>query len=141
MVWQVVVRMVVGTYWLYFSLMKWFDRSWVSDLLSSAANGNYVPGYSYLLKFAASNSGSIAIFVTILETVIGSMILLGILTRVGAALGTALGLNLLFTFAFCKCTQTDFPLVFWFYLFPIILNLQLIFDKSDKVFGLRRIME
>jgi uncharacterized membrane protein YphA (DoxX/SURF4 family) len=123
--------------------MKWFDRSWVSDLLSTAANGSYFPGYNQLLKYAASNPASIALVVTILETVIGLLILLGVMTRVGAALGTFLGFNLLLTFAFCRCqwTQTDFPLVFWFYFFPIIVNLQVAFDKSSKAFGLQRIVE
>jgi uncharacterized membrane protein YphA (DoxX/SURF4 family) len=122
--------------------MKWFDRSWVNDLLSTAANGSYFPGYNQLLKYAASNSSSIAIIVTILEMVIGLLILLGILTRVGATLGAFLGLNLLFTFAFCRCqwTQVDFPLIFWFYFFPIILNLQVAFDKSSGAFGLQRIV-
>ena len=91
--WHIVLRMVVGTYWIYFSVMKWFDRSWVSDLLSTAANGSYFPGYNQLLKYAASNPGSIALVVTILETVIGLLILLGILTRVGATLGAFLGLE------------------------------------------------
>lgn len=140
--WQIVLRIVIGTYWLYFSFTKWFDRSWVSDLLSTAANGSYLPCYNQLLKYAASNPGSIAIIVTIFETVIGLLILLGILTRVGATLGAILGLNLLLTFAFCRCqwTQADFPLVFLFYFFPIILNLQLAFDKSSGVFGLQRIV-
>jgi uncharacterized membrane protein YphA (DoxX/SURF4 family) len=143
MVWYIVVRLVVGTYWIYFSVMKWFDRSWVNDLLSTAANGNYIPGYNQLLRYAASNSGSIAIVVTVLETVIGLLILLGILTRVGATLGALLGLNLLLSFVFCRCqwAQTDFALVFWFYFFPIILNLQVAFDKSSKAFGLQRIVK
>ena len=143
MAWHIVLRIVVGTYWIYFSVMKWFDRSWVSDLLSIAANGSYLPGYNQLLRYAASNPGSIATVITVLETVIGLLILLGILTRVGATLGAFLGLNLLLTFAFCRCqwTQTDFPLVFWFYLFPIILNLQVAFDKSSEAFGLQRIVK
>lgn len=140
-IWQIVLRIVVGTYWIYFSLMKWSDRSWVSDLLSTAASGNYIPGYSQLLKYAASNSGSIAIAITAIETVIGVFILLGILTRVGAAIGTILALNLMLTFAFCRCPWTqDFPLIFWFYFFPIVLNVQVIFDTSSSAFGLQRIV-
>jgi uncharacterized membrane protein YphA (DoxX/SURF4 family) len=140
--WHSVLRIVVGTYWIYFSVMKWFDRSWVRDLLNTAASGSYLPGYNQLLKYAASNPGSTAIVVTILETVIGLFILLGILTRVAATLGAVLGLNLLLTFAFCRCqwTQTDFPLVFWFYFFPIILNIQVAFDRSSRTFGLQRIL-
>lgn len=141
--WHIVLRIVIGTYWIYFSIMKWFDRSWISDLLSTAANGSYLPGYNQFLRYAASNPGSTAIVVAILETVIGLLILLGILTRLGATLGAFLGLNLLLTFAFCRCqwTQTDFSVVFWFYFFPIILNLQVAFDKSSRTFGLQRIVE
>jgi uncharacterized membrane protein YphA (DoxX/SURF4 family) len=140
--WQIALRIVVGTYWLYFSFMKWFDRSWVNGLLNAAANGSYLPGYSQLLKYAANNSGPIAIVIMILETVIGAFILLGILVRVGATIGALIGLNLMLTFAFCNCTwtQTDFPLIFWFYLLPIILNIQVAFDKSHSTLGLLRML-
>ena len=141
-IWQVVLRIVVGTYWFYFSFMKWFDRSWVNDLLSTAANGSYIPGYGQLVRFAASNSALVAVAITVVETVIGTFILLGILTRVGAAIGAILDLNLLLTFGLCRCswTQSDFPLVFWFYFFPIILNVQVMFDKSSSTLGLQRIL-
>lgn len=142
-IWQLVLRIVVGTYWIYFALMKWFDRSWVGDLLSSAANGSYLPGYSQLLKFIAGNSGTVSLAITIVETVVGAFILLGILTRVGATIGAILGLNLMLTFVFCRCpwTQSDFPLVFWFYALPIFLNLQVAFDKSSSALGLQRILK
>ena len=139
--WQIVLRIVVGTYWICFSLMKWFDRSWVGDLLTTAAIGNYVPGYSQIIKYAASNSGSVAITITAVETVIGAFMLLGILTRVGAAVGTVLALNLMLTFVFCRCPWTqDFPMIFWFYFFPIVLNAQLIFDRSSDALGLQRVV-
>ena len=113
----------------------------VSDLLSIAASNNYVPAYSTLLKYVARSSGSLAIVITAIETVIGAFILFGILTRVGAAIGTILGLNLMLTFAFCRCPWTqDFPLIFCFYFFPIVLNVQVIFDKSSSAFGLQRIV-
>ena len=133
---------MVGTYWIYFSVMKWFDRSWVNDLVSTAANSSYIPGYSQLLKFIANYIGSLAIAITVVEAIIGVSILLGVLTRVGASIGAFLGLNLMLTFAFCRCSfaQDDFPLVFWFYFFPIILNLELIFDNSNSSFGLQEVL-
>jgi len=136
------LRIVVGTYWIYFSVMKWFDRSWVNDLVSTAANGSYIPGYSELVKFASNYTGSLVIAITVVEAIIGTFILLGVSTRVGAAIGAFLGLNLMLTFAFCRCSwmQEDFPLVFWFYLFPIVLNLELIFDNSSNSFGLRKVL-
>ena len=122
--------------------MKWFDRSWVNDLVSTAANGSYIPGYSELVKFASNYTGSLVIAITVVEAIIGTFILLGVSTRVGAAIGAFLGLNLMLTFAFCRCSwmQEDFPLVFWFYLFPIVLNLELIFDNSSNSFGLRKVL-
>jgi uncharacterized membrane protein YphA (DoxX/SURF4 family) len=110
--------------------------------LNAAANGSYLPGYSQLLKYAANNSGPIAIVIMILETVVGAFILLGILVRVGATIGALIGLNLMLTFALCRCTwtQTDFPLIFWFYLLPIILNIQVAFDKSHSTFGLLKML-
>ena len=134
---QLIVRTVVGTYWIYFSVTKWFDRSWVNDLVNVAAKGNYLPGYNQLLKFASNYTGSIAVAFTLVEAIIGAFILLGISTRVGAAIGAFLGLNLLLTFGFCRCswTQQDFPLVFWFYLFPIVLNVELTLDNSGNSLG------
>ena len=141
-IWQLMLRIVVGTYWIYFSVMKWFDRSWVNDLVSTAVNGSYIPGYSQLLKFVSNYTGSLAIAITVVEAIIGAFILLGVSTRVGAAIGAFLGLNLMLTFAFCRCswTQEDFPLVFWFYFFPIVLNLELIFDNSSSSFGIRKVL-
>jgi uncharacterized membrane protein YphA (DoxX/SURF4 family) len=122
--------------------MKWFDRSWVGNLLNAAADGSYIPLYNQLLKYAAANSGILALVITILETTIGVLILLGVMTRVGGTIGALIDLNLLLTFGFCRCswTQTDFPLTFWFYFFPLILNVQVIFDKSSRTFGLLRIL-
>ena len=136
--WQLMFRIVVGLYWIYFSVMKMVDRSWVNDLLNNAANGSYIPGYSQLLKFVSNYADPLAIVVTLVEAIIGGLILLGVATRIGAAIGAFLGANLMLTFVFCKCswTQGDFPLVFWFYFFPIVLNLELIFDSSHSSFGL-----
>jgi uncharacterized membrane protein YphA (DoxX/SURF4 family) len=133
----------MGAYWIYFSSMKWFDRSWAKDLFITADNGNYIPGYSQVLTYAANYSGTIAIAVTIIESIIGACILLAILTRVAATIGAFLDLNLMLTFAFCRChsTQADFPLVFWFYFLPLILNVLLALDESGYTYGLQGVVQ
>jgi len=136
------LRLIVAFYWIFFSYQKWFDRSWVRDLLSTAAQSSYIPFYTQFLNhLALPNWSSVALGVTILEGAIGVMMLLGWLTRIAAALGTLLSLGLTFTFALCKCpwTEADFPLVFWFYFAPLLLNVQVIFDKSSNRFGLQRL--
>ena len=144
MLWQIALRLAVGIYWIYFSYSKWFDRSWVKDLLGTAAQGSYIPFYGQLLKnIALPNWGAVAIGITILEGAVGLMILLGFLTRIAAILGTLLSLNLTLTFTLCKCpwTEADFPLVFWFYFAPLLLNIQVIFDQSSNLFGLQRLVK
>lgn len=140
-IWQLVLRVVVGGYWLYFSYQKWFDRAWVKDMLAAAAQASYLPFYrEFLQTIALPNWGALAMSVTIAEGAVGLMILLGFLTRIAAAAGSFMSLNLVLTFTLCTCpwTVADFPLVFWFYFSSLILNMQLIFDQSSKTFGLER---
>ena len=141
--WQVTLRLIVGAYWIFFSYSKWSDRSWVRDLLGTAAQGSYIPIYGQILRSLASpNWSTLAIAITIVEAAVGLMILLGLFTRIAAAVGAFLGLNLTLTFSFCNCPWTsDFQLVFWFYFAPTLLNVQLIFDQSSNIFGLQKILK
>jgi len=137
--WQIVLRLTVGGYWMFFSYSKWFDRTWTHDILATAAAGNNIPLYRDLLQIAAPNWAAVAFFITILEGIIGALLVVGLFTRLAAVAGTLLGLNLFLTFTFCSCPWTnDFPLVFWFYFGPLLLNVQLIFDKSSNVYGIGR---
>jgi uncharacterized membrane protein YphA (DoxX/SURF4 family) len=143
-IWQVVLRLIVGGYWLYFSYQKWFDRTWVKDMVAAAAQGSYIPFYrEFLQTVALPNWETLALLITIAEGVVGLMILLGFLTRIAAAVGAFITANLIVSFTFCTCAWavSDFPLVFWFYFSALILNIQLIFDKSSKTFGLQRFMK
>lgn len=143
LVWQLILRVAVGFYWIYFSSQRWFDPFGVKDLIITAAAGNYVPLYGEILRWlVAPNWLATTIGVTVLESAVGFMILLGVFTRVAGALGAFNSLNLTLTFSFCKCpwAEADFPLVFWFYFAPFLLNVQVIFDQSNNFFGLRRII-
>jgi len=143
-IWQLVLRIAVGGYWLYFSYQKWFDRTWVKDMLAVAAQESYLPFYrEFLQTIALPNWGALALGVTIAEGAVGLMILLGFLTRIAAVAGSLMSLNLLLTFTLCTCrwTVADLPFVFWFYFSSLILNIQLIFDQSSKTFGLQKFME
>jgi uncharacterized membrane protein YphA (DoxX/SURF4 family) len=141
--WQTILRIIMGVYWLDFSYQKWFDRTWVKNLLSTAAQGNYIPVYGTLLREIASpNWWTVSLVVMVLEAVVGSMILLGIFTRVAATIAALMSLGLILTFCFCNCPWTnDFLLTFWFYFGPFLLNVQLIFDRSSESTGLRRILK
>ncbi|MDJ0270211.1 MAG: hypothetical protein NXY59_06685 [Aigarchaeota archaeon] len=140
--WQLMLRLSIGIYWLYFASQRWLDISWVERLLKTAAEGNYVPLYGDILRATVAWSWeNIARIITIAETAVGLMVILGILVNVAGAIGALIGLNLLATFAFCSCpwNESEFPLVFWFYFAPILLNMQLIFDRSSEIISVTRL--
>ena len=133
--WQMTLRFVVGGYWLLFSYQKWFDRSWVGEMLRNAAYDNYVPVYgAFLRNVIVPNSQIVALLVTIIEAAVGLVIILGVAIRTASIVGCMMDLNLLLTFG---PSTNDFPLIFWFYFTPLLLNLQLYFDVSHEMVGLR----
>jgi uncharacterized membrane protein YphA (DoxX/SURF4 family) len=84
----------------------------------------------------------VATAVTVVESTIGLLLLLGILTRIAAGIGAFNALNLTLTFSFCRCpwVEADFPLVFWFYLSSFLLNIQVIFDSSSRLLGVSEVL-
>lgn len=133
----------MGGYWLFFSSQRWSDRSWLKDLVNTAAQGNYVPFYGDVLRvFVAPNWEMIALVATVLETGVGLMILFGVFTRIAGVLGAFDNLNLTLTFSFCRCpwAEADLPLVFWFYFAAMLLNVQIAFDQSSKTIGIQRFL-
>ncbi|MBI4257344.1 MAG: DoxX family membrane protein [Thaumarchaeota archaeon] len=140
--WQLMLRIIVGGYWLFFSSQRWFDRSGVQVLVNTAAQGNYVPFYGDVLRiFVSPNLEATAIAITVLETTVGLMIILGVFIKIAGLIGAFVNLNLTLTFSFCQCpwAEADFPLVFWFYFAPMLLNLQIVLDKSANVIGIQRL--
>lgn len=90
----------------------------------------------FLRNFVAPNSKVLGLSITIVEGSIGLLIVLGVMTKAAGVLGSFLDLNLLLTFGLCNCSlSSDFPTVFWFYFAPLLLNLQLSFDRSSEVLG------
>ena len=142
LLWQFSLRVAVGAYWLFFSSQRWFDVSWARDLLTVAAEQNYLPVYGDALRIlVVPNWLFAAIAVTVVESTIGILLLLGILTKIAAGLGAFNALNLTLTFSFCRCpwVEADFPLVFWFYFSALLLNVQVIFDSSSRLLGVSRL--
>lgn len=143
LVWQILLRLIVGFYWIYFSSQRWFSPFGVKNTLITAATGNYLPVYGDVLRsIVAADWQNLMISVTVLESVVGFMILLGLLTRVAAAVGALHALNLTLTFTFCNCpwAEADFQLTFWFYFAPLLLNVQVAFDQSSNLVGVQRLV-
>ncbi|MEM0441131.1 MAG: DoxX family membrane protein [Candidatus Caldarchaeum sp.] len=130
--WSLMLRFSVGVFWLFFASQRWFDRSWVRPLLETAAAGNYIPIYRDLLRQAANSWEAMAIIVTIAETSVGAMIVIGVFPRIAALVGAVIASNLWLTFSFCDCwwNTEDAPMVFWFYFSAFMLNLAVVREKS-----------
>ncbi len=112
-------------------------------MISTAAQGSYLPVYGQILKeLVVPNSSTLALAITLVEGAVGFMLILGIQTRIAAIAGSLIDINLTMIFGFCNCTwSADFPLVFWFYFAPFLLNVQLIFDRSSEAFGIQALVK
>ena len=132
-VWVVVLRLVVGVYWVYFSSQKWFDSGWVKPVLDQAANNNPIPTMrTFLMASVIPNWQILTSAQTILEAAIGIMLLVGLLTRVAGTLGAVLAFTLLATFL----GSLDAPVVVWFYLFSALMSLCVAMLDCGKTFGI-----
>jgi uncharacterized membrane protein YphA (DoxX/SURF4 family) len=141
--WQLALRGIVGSYWIFFSSQRWLNPFGVRDITITATQGNYIPVYGTLLRAVILPNPELTILaVTFLESAVGFMILLGVLPKVAATLGAIDSVNLTLTFSFCTCpwTESDFPLTFWFYFSALLLNVQLLFDESWKAAGIERLV-
>ncbi len=139
--WLLVLRFSVGGFWLYFASQRWFDRSWVRELFTTAAYGNYLPFYGEFLRSLARSWEIVALAVTAAETAVGILIVLGVFPRAAAAVGAFIALNLWLAFSFCNCwwNVTDMPQVFWFYFSAFLLNLAVLREKNHvKLLYLKR---
>jgi len=136
--WLVLARAIVGVYWLYFGVQKWFDYGWVRDTLTIAAQNNPIPVYSNLLRsFILPNWQSIAILQTIAETLIGLGLILGISSRLCGSVGVFMAANLTLAMGF---SFPDFSLVFWYYALSLVLNLTALLSDTGRIFGLDRLI-
>ena len=123
----------MGFYWLYFSSQKWFDNAWVKPILDQAASTNPNQTIGTLLRdFVIPNWQPLTTFQTVLEAVIGILLLIGLLTRVAGILGTLLASTLLLTFI----GSLDAPVFVWFYLLSAFANLTVAISDAGRNFGL-----
>jgi uncharacterized membrane protein YphA (DoxX/SURF4 family) len=138
--WALAVRFSAGFFWLYFASQRWFDVSWVKDLYITAAANNYIPLYGELLRSLAGDWFTLAVVVTVAETAIGFMMILGVFPRVAGGLGALIAANLLLTFSFCDCpwNAADAPMVFWFYFSAALLNLAVLREQHKLLVLWRR---
>ena len=119
------LRLSRGFFWLFFASQRWLDISWARDLFTTAAVNNYLPVYGALLRTLMDSWYYAALFVTVAETAIGLMLVLGIFPRLAGGVGALIALNLLLTFSFCNCpwNTADVPIVFRLYFLVTFLNL------------------
>jgi uncharacterized membrane protein YphA (DoxX/SURF4 family) len=137
--WAFALRLSTGLFWLFFASQRWLDISWVRDLFTTAAVNNYLPVYGVLLRTLMDSWYYVALFVTVAETAIGLMLVLGIFPRLAGGVGALIALNLLLTFSFCDCpwNTADAPMVFWFYFSAFLLNLAVV-REQHTILSLRR---
>jgi uncharacterized membrane protein YphA (DoxX/SURF4 family) len=91
--------------------------------------------YGALLRILVDSWFYVALFVTLAETAIGLMLILGIFPRVAGGVGALIALNLLPTFSFCDCpwNTADAPTVFWFYFSAVLLNLAVLRERHTML--------
>lgn len=131
--WIAILRVIVGSYWLYFSSQKWFNTSWVKPILDESARTNPIPLVRNLIStLVISNWQAITAIQTILEATIGLLLLVGLLTRVAGILGALLATTLLV----CFSGFADIALVFWFYLLSATASLTVAISDAGKTVGL-----
>jgi len=123
----------MGFYWLYFSSQKWFDNSWVKPILEHAAASNPNPAYTALLtNLVIPNWLIITQIQTITEAMIGSLLLIGFLTRIAGTLGAILTINL----AVCFLGLLNEPALVWFYVLSASSSMTVAVSDAGRIFGI-----
>jgi uncharacterized membrane protein YphA (DoxX/SURF4 family) len=138
--WALTLRISAGVFWLYFASQRWLNIEWVRELFTTAASNNYIPVYGSMLRALTDSWLILALGVTAAETIIGIMLVLGVLPRIASGIGALIALNLLMTFSFCNCpwNTADAPMVFWFYFSAVLLNLAVLREQHHLLILRRR---
>lgn len=123
----------MGFYWIYFSSQKWFSTAWVKPVLDESAATNPIRIVGMVLRdFVIPSWQPITTFQTVLEAIIGILLLIGLFTRVAGILGTILASTLLLTFI----GSLDAPVFVWFYLISAVANMTVAILNAGRNFGL-----
>lgn len=121
--WPSAARLVVGAYWLYFASQKWGGVGWMRTLIQGNPAHEPIPGLHQILQVVvAPNWEFFAVTQAVLETAVGILLVLGVRTRLVAALGTLLALELALTVAF-EITDGGFQ---WLYYLAVLVNFQVL---------------
>lgn len=106
---QSLVRLGVGGYWLFFASQKWpapygvppHGINWLHPLMEASAKTNPIPGVQTIFsQLVVPNWQIFAVGQTVVETVVGVLLILGLATRPAALVGTLVAIELSLTVAF-----------------------------------------
>jgi len=132
--WSSLFRIVVGIYWLYFASQKWQGVGWMRGLIQSAGQANPIPGlHEFLVQVVAPNWQTFAIAQAVGETVVGTLLVLGLATRWAGIAGFLLASGLALVVAF----EVGDPGYRWLYYLGVLVNAQVIVSGAGS-FGLSR---
>jgi uncharacterized membrane protein YphA (DoxX/SURF4 family) len=127
--WASVFRVAVGLYWIYFASTKWQGVGWMRGLMESAGPANPIPGlHEFLIQVVAPNWFVFAIAQTVGETLVGSLLILGLATRWAAVAGFLLAMNLALVVAF-EVTDPGFR---WLYYLGVLVNAQIVVSGAGS---------
>jgi uncharacterized membrane protein YphA (DoxX/SURF4 family) len=132
--WASLFRVVVGVFWLYFASQKWQGVGWMRGLIQSAGRANPIPGlHEFLVQIVAPNWFVFAIAQAVGETVVGTLLVLGLATRWAGIGGLLLAMNLALVVAF----EVGDPGYRWLYYLGVLVNAQVIVSGAGP-YGLSR---
>lgn len=132
-IWRVILRLTMGFYWLYFSSQKWFSIEWVRPLLTEAAQTHPLSTMRVLLtEFVIPNWKIITETQTVLEAIIGILLLIGFLTKATGVLSALVSFELLTIFM----GSLDAPVIVGFYVLSAMTSLTLAASDAGRIFGL-----
>lgn len=99
--WRSLFRVGIGAFWLFFASQKWTGIDWMRSLIEDSAKANPVPVlHDLLVQVVVPNWQAFALAQAAGETLVGALLVLGLLTRPAACLGTLLAIGLALTVAF-----------------------------------------
>ena len=118
-------RIVVGGFWLYFASQKWPPGGvdWMRGVITSNPAHEPIPGLRQLLQYVvAPNWHLFAVLQGVAETTVAVLLIAGIATRLAAAAGTLLALELALTVA-VLVTDGGYQ---WLYYLAVLVNFQVL---------------
>lgn len=121
--WPSALRFVVGGYWLYFASQKWGGVDWMRPLMQANPAAEPIPVLKQVLQdVVAPNWHLFAVAQGVAETVVGVLLVLGLLTRPAAGLAALLAGELALTIAWLA-NDDGFR---WLYYLAVLVSVQVL---------------